>query len=68
MSVSAKMSSVDLCLHQDAILDLAKEASVWVNKIQNKASKLMGPVEDPTKKRISGGIPGNQDIFLYLVK
>ena len=61
LAISANMSSVDLCLHQDAILDLAKEAASWITKIQAKAGKLMGPAPgevDGIKKRTSGRLPG----------
>ena len=40
-------------------MDLAKDATTWITKIQNKASKLMAPIEDSSKKRISGGLPGS---------
>ena len=53
LAVTAKMSSVDLCLHQDAILDLAKEATTWVTKLQSKASKLMGPGDEVARKKLS---------------
>ena len=61
LAIVADMDSVDLCLHQDAILDLAKEATTWVTKLQSKASKLMGPLEEGggrNSKRVSGGLPG----------
>ena len=45
LALSATMSSVDLCLHQDAILDLAKEATTWMKKLQSKASKLLAADE-----------------------
>ena len=53
LAVLASMSSVDLCLHQDAILDLAREATTWVTKLQSKASKLMGPGEEAARKKLS---------------
>ena len=42
-AVTATLSSVALCLHQDAILHLAKEAALWTAKVRSRASKLMGP-------------------------
>ena len=45
--VVATLSSVSLCLHQDAILDLAKEATRWTQKVRKRAAKLMGSVDEP---------------------
>ena len=45
LSLSATMSSVELCLHQDAILDLAREATTWMTKLRSKASKLLASEE-----------------------
>ena len=59
------MSSVNICLHQDAILDLAKDASNWLAKIQAKAHKLMGPSEDSKSKK-SSNVMGNQSPHVRL--
>jgi hypothetical protein len=32
---------VEICLHQDALLDLAAEAAVWLAHMQARATKLM---------------------------
>jgi hypothetical protein len=33
-SITASFSSVELCLHQDALLDLAAEAAVWMAHVE----------------------------------
>eukprot|EP00092_Neocalanus_flemingeri_P033380 GFUD01036296.1.p1 GENE.GFUD01036296.1~~GFUD01036296.1.p1 ORF type:complete len:2741 (+),score=704.42 GFUD01036296.1:512-8224(+) len=59
LSIVATVSSVNLCLHQDAILDLAKEATTWLTKIQSKASKLIGAPEEGKSKK-SSSVVGSQ--------
>ena len=54
-AVSATLSSVALCLHQDAILHLAKEATLWMAKVRSRAAKLMGPVAAEAGGRGSPG-------------
>ena len=55
LSLSATMSSVELCLHQDAILDLAKEATTWMTKLQSKASRLLSSEEPKPRPSTSAG-------------
>jgi hypothetical protein len=33
-TITASLSSVELCLHQDALLDLAAEAAVWMAHVE----------------------------------
>jgi len=65
LAITASMSSVNLCLHQDAILDLAKEATTWISKIQAKASKLIGAPEEVKSKK-SGSVIGSQSPHMRL--
>ena len=59
LAITASMSSVNLCLHQDAILDLAKEATTWIAKVQARASKLIGPSEEVKSKKSASMIGGH---------
>ena len=40
-SVEAVLSSLHFCIHQDAILDLARETATWIANVQSRAAKLM---------------------------
>jgi hypothetical protein len=42
-TLTARLSSVEICLHQDALLDLASEATMWLAHMQARAAKLMAP-------------------------
>ena len=71
LSVAATMSSVDLCLHQDAILDLARDASQWITKLQHKTSRLLGAAgveEGLARERKGGGVEGSQSPVQRLVR
>lgn len=46
-SIDAILTSVHFCVHQDAILDLAKESALWMTNIQSRAAKLMVAAEAP---------------------
>jgi len=59
LAINASMSSVSLCLHQDAILDFAKDATAWITKVQAKASKLIG-VSEEVKSKKSTSMAGSQ--------
>ena len=62
---TAALSSVEVCLHQDALLDLASEATMWLAHIQARATKLMAApaMADQTEKEGSsgGGLDSSRD-------
>ena len=64
-SLTAALSSVEVCLHQDALLDLASEATMWLAHIQARATKLMAApaMADQTEKEGSsgGGLDSSRD-------
>jgi hypothetical protein len=60
-TLTARLSSVEICLHQDALLDLASEATMWLAHMQARAAKLMAPSADKNNGEEQGGGGGGQN-------